>query len=169
MPAAAERAPAPEVLFWPEKKDNLPSAADMKSRGVKLEMLCGRSDKEVVFAAPGYNAESRQGFAWTDWPGDVYHARADEHEARLQLNVPKAAAGTVRVYIIDPDNFGGGRKEKLVVAGQTLGSFENFQAGRWIECPISAEQSANGKVDVSALNVNPEANAVISLVEWVEK
>jgi hypothetical protein len=168
MPLAAERAPAPEELFWPEK-ENLPGAADLQSRGVKLAMRCGRPGQEVVFAAPGYSAESRQGNAWSGWNGEVYHARADAHEARVQLNVPKAAAGTVRVYIIDPDNFGGGRKEKVVVAGQTFGPFDNFQAGCWIECPVSAEKNANGKVDISAINLRPDANAVLSLIEWVEK
>ncbi len=168
MPPAAERAPAPEVLFWPEK-ENLPSAADLQSRGVKLAVHCGRPGKEVVFAAPGYSAESRQGFAWSGWSGMVYHARANAKETRIQLNVPKAEAGTVRVYIIDPDNFEGGRKEKVVVAGQTFGPFDNFQTGRWIECPLSAEQTASGKVEISAMNARSGANAVLSLIEWVGK
>jgi hypothetical protein len=132
-------------------------------------MRCGRPGQEVVFAAPGYSAESRQGDAWDGWKGEVYHARADPLEARVQLNVPKAAAGTVRVYIIDPDNFGGGRKEKVVVADQTFGPFDNFQTGRWIECPVSADKNASGKVDISAINARSGANAVLSLIEWVEQ
>jgi hypothetical protein len=168
MPPAAERAPAPEELFWPEK-ENRPSPAELQSRGVKLYIACGRPVQEVIFAAPGYSAESRKGEAWSGWPGAVYHARADADEARVQLNVPKGAAGTVRVYIIDPDNFGGGRKEKVVIAGQTFGPFDNFQAGRWIECAVSAENTASGQVDISAINARSGANAVLSLIEWVEK
>jgi hypothetical protein len=168
MPSAADRAPAPEELFWPEK-ENVPTAASFETRGVKLAVHCGRPGKEVVFAVPGYSAESRQGFSWNGWSGDVFHARADNHEVRVQLTVPKGAAGTVRVYIIDPDNFGGGRKQSVVIAGQTFGPFDNFQAGRWIKCPISAEKNPSGKVDISAINENPGANAVLSLIEWVEK
>ena len=118
---------------------------------------------------PATARESRQGFAWSGWTGKVYHARADAKETRIQLNVPKAEAGTVRVYIIDPDNFEGGRKEKVVVAGQTFGPFDNFQTGRWIECPLSAEQTASGKVEISAMNARSGANAVLSLIEWVGK
>ncbi len=170
MPPAADRAPAPEELFWPEK-ENLPSDADLQSRGVKLAMHCGRPYKETIFAAPGYSAKSLQGYAWSGWSGDVYHARADAHEVRVQLNVPKAVAGTVRAYIIDPDGFTGGRKESVTVAGQTFGPFENFQTGRWIECPVSAEKNAGGKIEVSAINNldRSDANAVISLIEWVEQ
>jgi hypothetical protein len=168
MPAAAERAPAPEVLFWPEK-ENLPSAADLQARGIKLAMRCGRPAQEVIFATPGYSAQSRQGSAWSGWEGEVYHARTDAHEAWIQLSLPKAEAGTVRVYIIDPDYFDGGREQKVVIAGQTFGPFKNFQTGHWIECSISANENANGKIDIKAVNVRAGANAVLSIIEWVEK
>jgi hypothetical protein len=168
MPPAAQRAPAPEELFWPEK-ENLPSAAEWQSRGVKLAMRCGRPVQEVVFAAPGYSAEWRQGEAWNGWRGEVYYARADALETRVQLNVPKGAAGTVRVFIIDPDSYGGGRREKVAIAGQTFGPFDNFQAGRWVECAVSTEKTAGGQVEISAINARTGANAVVSLIEWVEK
>lgn len=171
MPPAAERAPAPEELYWPEKKDAASAAekAALQSRGVKLAMDCGRPDGEVPFAAPGYSAESCQGEAWSGWTGEVYYARSDAHEAHIRLNVPKSVAGTVRVYIIDPDDYEGGRKETVVVAGQTFGPFDNFQSGRWIECPLSAETNVSGKIDISAINSRPDANAVLSRIEWLEK
>ena len=81
----------------------------------------------------------------------------------------RPAAGTVRVYIIDPNGFGGGRKQTVLVAGQTFGPCENFQTGRWIECPVSAEQNSSGKVNISAMNDRSGANAVISLIEWIER
>ena len=168
MPSAAERAPAPEESFWPET-ENLPSIADLKSRGVKLAMCCGRPGKEVIFAAPGYNAKSSKGFAYSGWSGKVYHARADDQETCIQLKVPKAAAGTVRVFMIDPDNFDGGRKQKIVVDGQTFGPFDNFQTGKWLECPVSANEDEKGKIDISAINARTGANAVLSMIEWVEK
>jgi len=168
MPDAVDRAPAPEILHWPENS-NAAALADYKSRGVQLAMYCGYPDKEIVFAAPGYSAASIQGAEWTGWGGDVFYARSDNHEVKIQLTVPPGSAGTVRVYIIDWDNFMGGRKESLVIAGQTFGPFDSFQKGQWIECPITADKNATGKIDISAINGRTDANAVISKIEWVGK
>jgi hypothetical protein len=169
MPDAADRAPAPEILHWLGIAEPASVIADFQSRGVKLAMDCGRPDKETAFAAPGYSAASIQGAAWNGWGGDVTYARSDNQEVHLQLTVPKGIAGTVRVYIVDPDNFHGGRKETVAIAGQSFGPFDSFQKGHWIECPISADKNATGKIDISATNGHPGANAVISKVEWVGK
>jgi hypothetical protein len=87
----------------------------------------------------------------------------------LELTVPKGAAGLVRVYLIDPDNFEGGRKQKVVVAGDDLGTLEQFQEGKWLEHAVSAAQTADGKVVIRAVNARKGANAVISIIEWVQK
>ena len=166
MPPALERAPAPEQPFWPSK-ENLPSATELRRRGVKLEMLCGRPGKEVVFAEPGYAATATTGFAWNGWAPPVYHARAGNGETTLELTVPKGTTGTVRIFVIDPDSFEGGRKERLFVAGQDVGTVENFQDGKWLECPLNGRQTAEGKVQVRAVNLRKGSNAVISIVEWV--
>ena len=173
----AERAPAPEQLHWGETTNavnavnaaNAANAADLQAQGVKLAMDCGRPYHEIVLAAPGYSAESRQGDAYSGWSGDVFYTRSDPHEVHSQLSVPKGIAGTVRVYIIDSDNYLGGRKETVVIAGQTFGPFDHFQTGRWIECLISTEKNVDGKIDVSAINARSDGNAVISKIEWVEK
>jgi hypothetical protein len=169
MPDAADRAPAPDIVHWLGNAEAASVIADFQARGVKLAMDCGRQDKEIAFAALGYRATSIQGAAWSGWDGDVFYARSDDHEVHLQLTVPQGVAGTVRVYIIDPDNFMGGRKETVVIAGQTFGPFDSFQKGHWVECPISAEKNTDGKIDISATNDHPGANAVISQVEWVGK
>ena len=168
MPAAAERAPAPEEPFWPDK-ETLPSASELKSRGVKLEMLCGRPGKEVIFAEPGYAAKVKTGYAWSGWGPPIYYARAGNEATELELTVPKGAGGLVRVFVIDPDSFEGGRKEQVWVAGDDLGTVEKFQDGKWLEHPVSAGQTADGKVLVRAVNARKGSNAVISIIEWVEK
>ncbi len=168
MPSAAQRAPAPEQPFWPDK-ETLPSTENLKSRGVKLEMLCGRPDKEVLYAEPGYDAVAKTGFAWNGWNLPVYYARAGNDQTEIELTVPKGAAGTVRVYIIDPDDFQGGRKEQVFVAGDDLGTLEKFQDGKWLEHPVSAAQTADGKVLVRAVNARTGSNAVLSIIEWVQK
>jgi hypothetical protein len=167
MPPAAERAPAPEQAFWPDK-ETLPSVQELKSRGVKLQVRCGRPEQEVFFAEEGFGAAVKNGFAYSGWGLPVPSARADNQQVQIELTVPKRAAGLVRVFVIDPDNFQGGRKEKVVIAGEELGELEGFQAGRWLEHRVSSDKTADGKVLVEALNARAGANAVISIIEWVE-
>jgi Protein of unknown function (DUF2961) len=167
LPPAVERVPAPEQPFWPDK-ETLPSAAELRGRGVKLQMLCGRPDKELVFAEPGYGAVTRKGYAWNGWGFPVYHCRAGTDVVSVELAVPKGRQGKVRAYVIDPDNFEGGRKQKLSVAGESMGLVEGFQEGRWLERNLSAEQTTQGKVLIEASNARQGSNAVISILEWVE-
>jgi hypothetical protein len=166
MPAAAERAPAPEAAFWPDQ-EKLPTTEELKSRGVQLLMLCGRPEKEIIYAEPGFAAKAQSGYAWDGWGLPVYHCRADNKELRIELSVPKAAQGTIRLYVIDPDNFEGGRQEEVIVAGRSLGAVKKFQEGRWLEQSIGPAESAEGKILIQARNLRQGSNAVISIIEWV--
>jgi hypothetical protein len=168
LPPAADRAPAPEERFWPEK-ETLPSADSLRQRGVKMEMLCGRPNKEIVFAEPGYGATSRSCEAWAGWAPPVYHCRSTKSEGEIEVTVPPNAEGTLRAYVIDVDNYGGGRKQTVTLAGKSFDKIEGFQQGRWLEQPVTKEQTADGKVLVRLKNENPGSNAVISILEWVEK
>jgi len=164
MPGVKERAPAPDEPF----QEKLPSAEDLKKRGVKLEMLAGRPEKEVIFAEPGYGAIAKKGFSYAGWGAPVYHCRADEKDVQIELTVPKGAEGKVRVYVIDPDEFQGGRKQEVTIAGTSLGVIEKFQDGRWLEQRLDSGDTAGGKVLIEAHNAREGSNAVISIVEWVE-
>ncbi len=134
-------------------------------------MLCGRPAGEIVFAEPGFAAMVKQGQAWDGWASPVYHSRSSQGVAdesvEIALSVPRRATGTVRVYVIDPDEFQGGRKQSIQVAGKSLGVVENFVAGRWLEQALTAEDTASGRVLIRAHNERPGSNAVISIVEWV--
>ncbi len=167
LPAVTDRAPAPEEAFWPEK-ETLPNAADLRKRGVKLEVLCGRKAGEVVFAEPGFGATPKGGYAWEGWAFPTYHARADAKAFEVELSVPKEAQGTVRIFVIDPDNFEGGRKQRVSVDGLDWGVTDQFQEGKWLERQIGAAETADGRVTVRASNEKTNSNAVISIVEWVE-
>jgi hypothetical protein len=168
MPPVAERAPAPDEPFWPDK-EKLPSAEDLRNRGVKIEMLCGRPKQEVIFAERGYGAAAKKGYEWSGWNLPVYHCRADDKDVQIELTVPKGAEGKVRVYVIDPDTFEGGRKESVTIAGKSLGTIEEFQDGRWLERELDSGDTATGKVLIEAKNDREgKSNAVISIVEWVE-
>ena len=166
MPAAGERVPAPEVAFWPDK-ETLPSAADLKKRGVRLLMLCGRPEREVIYAEPGFAAVPRSGYAYDGWSMPVYHCRADNKDLRIELTVPPGTPGLVRLYVLDPDNFEGGRKQTVSVAGRSLGLVENFQAGRWLEQRLRPQDAADGKILIEARNARTGSNAVVSIIEFV--
>lgn len=170
LPDAAARAPAPEKANWPEVETPLPSAAEYQQRGVKLAVFCGRPNGETIYHEAGYSIapEPKSGM-WDGWSGEVYFCREDLKDLDLELTVPRGAAGVLRSYIIDPDNFNGGRKETLVVGGKTAGTFSNFQNGRWIEIPVNSAQTADGKLSIHVLNARDGANAVLSKLEWVEK
>lgn len=166
MPPAVERVPAPEVAFWPEK-EKLPAIEDLQQRHVRFLMLCGRPEREVIYAEPGFNAEPKSGFAYDGWSLPVYHCRADNKLLRIDLAVANGRAGTLRLYMIDPDNFEGGRKQTVSVEGKSLGLIENFQEGRWLEQPISARDSADGTLAIEVRNEREGSNAVLSIIEFV--
>jgi hypothetical protein len=165
MLAAEQRAAAPNDRFW-LVKENLPAIAELKARGVQLVMYCGRPNGEVIFVEPGFDAVVTQGYGYAGWPMPVYHCSADEKELAIDLTVPKGATGRLRLYIIDPDSFQGGRRESLTVGGHELGKFGNFQQGKWIETDVTAETTAEGRLPIRAKSLN--GNAVISIIEWLK-
>ena len=168
MPSAIERAPAPEEPFWPDQ-EKLPAADDLRQRGVRLHMRCGRSAGETIFAEPGFGGTVAKGYSFEGWGLPVYHCRAGNDAVEIALTVPKGARGIVRIFVIDPDNFEGGRKQRVLVNGDSLGLVENFVEGRWLEHRLGAEKTADGTVRIQAINARPGSNAVISIVEWIQE
>ena len=166
MPPAVERVPAPEEPFWPDKEE-LPTTEDLKERGVRFLMLCGRPKREIIYAEEGFSAEVITGYTFDDWGLPVYHCRAGDQELQIELTVPKKIRGTVRLYVIDPDDFEGGRKQTVRIAGKSLGLVEGFQEGQWLEQYISPDDSANSKIMIQARNARQGSNAVISIIEWI--
>ncbi|MHC4445654.1 MAG: glycoside hydrolase family 172 protein [Planctomycetota bacterium] len=166
MPGPDQRKPAPDDRFWLHK-EKIPSAQEIQTRNLKLYMLCGRPEKEIIVAEPGFNAVTRQGRAWNGWALPVYHCRSDEHELRIALTVPEASTGKLRIYIIDPDSFQGGRRQQVLVDDRDLGEFADFQKGRWIETPIDSDMTGDGQLIIRAKNLNQGSNAAISIIEWL--
>jgi hypothetical protein len=162
MPSAEDRAIQREG-------EKLPTPESLKQRGVKLLMHCGRPYREVLLTEAGYAAAVKAGYSWDGWVMPVYHCRASEKAVEIEVTTPKGVAGTLRLYVLDSDNFTGGRKQTVTVAGKSLGTIEEFQKGRWLEQPLTAADTESGKILVRVENARQEANAVISMVEWVEK
>ncbi len=165
MPEAEKRAAAPDDRFW-LVKESLPTREELKARGVQLAMYCGRPKGEVVFAESGFDAVVKQGYGYTGWPLPIYHCSADEKELAIDLTVPKGAAGRLRLYIIDPDNLNGGRRQSITAGNRDLGVFGGFQLGQWIETDVTAEMTAEGTLPIRAKSLN--GNAVISIIEWLK-
>ncbi|MCX5638123.1 MAG: DUF2961 domain-containing protein [Planctomycetota bacterium] len=168
MPVRLDRVPAPEAPFWPDKEE-LPTVESLKGRGVRLLMLCGRPEQEIIYADTGFAASAKSGYAFDGWELPVYHCRAGDQELVIELTVPKSTEGTLRLYVIDPDSFQGGRKQTVTVAGKSLGLVESFQGGHWLEQAINSSESADGKILIQARNARQGSNAVISIIEWLGK
>jgi len=165
LPALADRLPAGDANpAWPHE-EQLPAVEELRKDGVRFYMLCGRPKKEVVFAEAGYALMRVDGYEWAGWPGPVYHARAHERTLAIELAVPPDAEGLLRMFIIDPDNFGGGRKQLIQLDGKSVGTFQNFQKGRWIEAPVTADTTQDGRLRIEAENLAENGNAVVSIVE----
>ena len=132
-------------------------------------MLCGRPKREIIYAEQGFSAAAKTGYTFDGWGLPVYHCRAADEELQIELTVPKKMRGTVRLFLIDPDDFEGGRKQTVRVAGKSLGLVEGFQEGRWLEQYITANESADGKILIQARNARQGSNAVISIIELIER
>lgn len=157
------------LLPSPERAPNLstsPAKAPADPNDV-LALTCGRTRSDVEYLAKGWDFEFKQGYSFSGWATDVNYCWADSNSLQFDLICPRRVAGTLKLYIIDGDNFCGGRKESITVAGKPIGEYESFQTGQWIEVPITAADTASGRIGVVAKNLKPGANAVISLVQFV--
>ena len=168
MPSFQDRRPAAENQFWPNE-EKLPTKEELQSRGVKMLLLCGRKQQEAIYNEPGYTAEIKKGFSWDGFSPPVYYCRADGKELVIELTVPSHVEGTLRLYAIDADNFQGGRKEEIIVNENSIGIIDHFQEGRWLECFLTSQDTTDGKILIRVRNQQDKANAVLSIVEWVEK
>ncbi len=169
MPAAAERAP---ILYATDARldvplEIIPSTAELRARHVQMLVLCGRKAGEVVYAEPGFGLKEAGGYLYELLPDpQAWHCRAESNAFTVTLRVPTRVAGTLRLYITDPDEFRGGRREEITVEGRSLGVFEHFSFGRWIDTAVTSADTADGEVVIAVHNRKAGANAVLSTLEW---
>lgn len=169
LPPVSERKPAPDDNpLWPFE-EVLPATSELQSRSVRFLMHCGRPQKEVLYAEPGYSLTEVDGYSYDGWPPPVYHCRANARTLRIALAVPANVSGMLRLFMIDPDHFGGGRNQKVRVDGKEFETLSEFYEGKWIEIPITEKESADGRLEISAENLKADSNAVVSQVEFIGK
>ena len=164
LPPAHQRAPA----FCGESKPA--DAAKYAATGETVVINCGKPDADVEFLKDGWDFRFRKGFLFFSpaiWKHEISYCWADKDSLEFDILCPKSAAGTLRLFILDADNFAGGRRESISVAGKLIGDFENFQKGQWVDIPIAPADTANGVVSVVIKNLKPGANAVVSQIRAV--
>jgi hypothetical protein len=159
MPPSRERRPS-----------MLTAAYKPQGPGEALVLNCGTS-REDVYLADGWDYAFKQGYGFQgpQWPTEINYCWADNKSLDFDLICPKGASGMLRMFILDGDNFQGGRKQSIKVAGRMIGEYESFQTGKWIEVPISATDTASGRIPVVMKNLNPSANAVVSQIRFLTK
>lgn len=165
LPPLDERAPVHRT--WKDL-EQLPAPEVLEEQGVMLHFRCGRPETELVYARPGYSARVLRGFSYTGWPFPVFHTRADQKEVELAVTVPPGRSGLLRLYMIDPDRFQGGRHQEVFVGDRSVGVIKDFEEGRELVVPVDAAVTASGEFRVRIVNLNPPSNAVVSIVEWIE-
>jgi hypothetical protein len=141
------------------------SAATHRAAHETVVLNCGSRTNDIDFLEDGWDFSFKQGYAYAEWKNEVSHSWASDKEPlELDLYCPKGAAGTLKLYLLDGDNFGGGRKESVSVAGKVIGKYENFQQGIWVEAPVTAADTAQGMIPVVFTNLRDGANVVVSKV-----
>ena len=176
------------VAYWYQKEPHRPFAALPGYRerrpsmlavqtgkptqpGETLAVNCGHSRQEDIYLADGWDYVFGQGYAFhgSPWTTEINYCWADNEMVRFEITCPKGAVGTLRLFIIDGDNFAGGRKESVTVAGRLIGDYSDFQTGRWIEIPISKTDTAQGRIPVIVKNLKAASNAVVSQIRFISE
>lgn len=173
------------VAYWYQKEPHMPFSPLPPARnrrpfvvpqakteppepGETFVVHCGRLQNEDEYLAEGWDFVLKKGYSFSGspWPGPVNYCWADFDSLEFDIICPKGVSGTLRMFIIDPDNFGGGRKQSITVAGRLIGEYEGFQSGRWIEVPIAASDTSTGRIPVVMKNLKPRSNAVVSILRF---
>ncbi len=166
VPTFAKRVPALDFQQFKEREHHI---VEYRKQGVLLRIDCGHPDLELVYEEEGFQAGLVQGFSYSEWKGVVSHCWAHEKEVKIEIQCPPKSTGILKFFIADPDQFQGGRKQKLVCAGKEIGTYSDFKDGIWVEVPILESDSKTGKIYVSILNARTGSNAVLSRIEWLKK
>jgi hypothetical protein len=172
------------VAYWYQKEPHtgfgpLPPARDRRPKMLAatppnphepnetLVLNCGTVNEDV-FLAEGWDYAFKKGYQFQgpQWTTEINYCWADFESLEFEIVCPKGSSGTLRLFIIDGDNLGGGRKESVTVMGRLIGEYESFQTGKWIEVPISSADTAKGRIPVAIKNLKPGANAVVSQIRF---
>lgn len=163
LPEYRQRLPLPTYAAWQQRQQEV---AEMDKRGILMDVHCGREDWGYV--ADGFDWRLVEGYTFQDsrlWPGEVDYCWASWEDLVAELTCPRRTGGLLRLFIIDPDAFQGGRQERVFCEGRELGVFADFVKGRWVETQISPEDTRDRKIELRIENARQGANVVVSRVQ----
>ena len=140
-----------------------------------LRCNLGDTDQPVWHADPGYSCTLDQGFGYYDpnhgsWlataPANYCWCQGPPQPLLFHVTVPAGMSGTLRLFLVDGDNNQGGRVETVYVDGQNLGTFSNFQQGKWVTADLTSAQTASGRINVEIDDARQGSNVVASEVDF---
>lgn len=137
----------------------------LSSKLVVVANLQGPGRIEMIhFAMPGALKLGREAILRKYWDGE--NTPSVDCPLVDFFCDPAGQTGTLRVFVIDPDRFVGGRNERLTLDGREFAVVSDFKNGKWIETRVTAAETADGQIVLAAENFSPDSNAVFSIVEW---
>lgn len=138
--------------------------------GYAGHLLCmlGYTPQEIWQADQGYGCALDHGYEYNGWPvtAPATYCWADPQSLQFHVTVPAGVSGTIRLFLVDADNYQGGRTETVHVDGQTVGTFANFQQGKWIEANVTSADTADGRINVEVDNARQGSNVAVSEVAF---
>lgn len=136
--------------------------------GGHLLCMLGYTPHEVWQADQGYGCTLDQGYEYNGWPATapVTFTWAQATQLKFHVTVPDGVSGTLGLFLVDSDNYQGGRDETVYVDGQNVGTFSNFQQGKWVEVNVTSAETASGQINVEVDNARQGSNVVVSEVAF---
>ncbi|MBM3493069.1 MAG: DUF2961 domain-containing protein, partial [Armatimonadetes bacterium] len=102
----------------PPPKDRRPIALRIATGrqpepGETLALKCGAPDGDVEVLADGWDFVLKSGYGHNGdpWKSEIKHCWADFKELAFDIVCPLGKSGTLRLYLLDGDDFLGGRKQ----------------------------------------------------------
>ena len=163
MPDYRQRLPDLSYDAWQRRQQEV---AQMDQQGILMDLYCGRADEGYL--GEGFDWQLVDGYTFQNpglWPGDVDYCWASWQDLVVDFACPRRTEGLLRLFIIDPDAFGGGRRERILCEGREVGVFGDFVKGRWVETQISQDDTRDGKIELRIENAREGANVVVSRVQ----
>ena len=136
--------------------------------GGHLLCMLGYSPQEVWHADQGYGCTLDQGYEYNGWPvtAPATYCWAQAGQLKFHVTVPAGVSGTLGLYLVDGDNYQGGRDETVYADGQNAGTFSNFQQGKWVDVNLTAAETANGQINIEVDNARQGSNVAVSEVAF---
>jgi hypothetical protein len=142
-----EKAPLEDMRKEPGdlERATLHVKASVNVPEVRKSAVWERSADQVLASADGFGY-SVHGGTWRDEVGSAWH---DGKDLAVEITCPKGFAGALYVHLWDWNSQH--RVAEIAFQGRKLGVLEAYDGpGVWLAIPVTAEDSADGRISFSA-------------------